>query len=97
MAGADGDTVTLPNIHREMQLLVEIGGLTPAEALDAATRTAAVAANVLDSRGTVEVGKLADLVVLAGDPTADIRNSERVEGIIKRGDDRDAAGRCRSW
>ncbi len=85
VAGADGDTVTLPNIHREMQLLVEIGGLTPAEALDAATRTAAVAANVLDSRGTVAVGKLADLVVLAGDPTADIRNSERVEGIIKRG------------
>ena len=85
LAGADGETVTLPNIHREMQWLVELGGLSPAEALDAATRTAAAAANALDSRGTVEVGKLADLVILAADPLTDIRNTERVEGVVKRG------------
>jgi len=83
LAGADG--VSLPNLHREMQLLVELAGLSPAEALDAATRTAAAATNVLDSRGTVEVGKLADLVVLDADPIADIRNTERVMMVVKRG------------
>ena len=83
LAGADG--LSLPNLHREMQLLVELAGLSPAGALDAATRTAAAATNVLDSRGTVEVGKLADLVVLDADPIADIRNTERVMMVVKRG------------
>jgi imidazolonepropionase-like amidohydrolase len=83
LAGADG--VSLPNLHREMQLLVELGGLSPAEALAAATRTAAAATNVLDSRGTVEVGKLADLVVLAADPTVDVTSTTRVVLVVKRG------------
>jgi imidazolonepropionase-like amidohydrolase len=83
LAGADG--VSLPNLHREMQLLVELGGLRPAEALAAATRTAAAATNVLDSRGTVEVGKLADLVVLAADPTVDVTHTTQVVLVVKRG------------
>jgi len=83
LAGADG--VSLPNIHREMQLLVELASLSPAEALDAATRTAAAATNVLDTRGTVEVGKLADLVVLDDDPIANIRHTEGVVMVVKRG------------
>jgi imidazolonepropionase-like amidohydrolase len=85
LAGADGDLVTLPNIHREMQLLVEHGSLSPIRALDAATRIGAMAANVLESRGTVERGKLADLVVLEADPTVNIRNTELIEIVIKRG------------
>jgi len=85
LASADGEIVTLPNLHRELQLLVELGGLTPAQALDAATRTGAAAAGVLDSRGTIAAGKLADLVVLAADPTVDIRNTEQLEVVIKRG------------
>jgi imidazolonepropionase-like amidohydrolase len=83
VGGADG--FSQPNIYREMQLLVESGGLNAAEALDAATRTAAEAANVLDSRGTVEVGKLADLVVLAADPLADISNLSQTQMVVKRG------------
>jgi hypothetical protein len=83
IAGADG--LALPNIHREMELLVEWGGLSPAEALDAATGTAAAAANVLDTRGTIVVGKLADLVVLAADPLANISNTMQTELVIKRG------------
>jgi imidazolonepropionase-like amidohydrolase len=43
---------------------------------------ATAATNVLDTRGTVAVGKLADLVVLGGDPTEDISNTELV---VKRG------------
>ncbi len=77
--------MSLPNLHRDMQLLVELAGLSPAEALDAATRTAAAATNVLDTRGRVEVGKLADLVVLGADPTGDINNTKQVELVVKRG------------
>jgi imidazolonepropionase-like amidohydrolase len=83
LAGADDDL--LPNLQREMALLVEIGGLSPSAALDAATRTAAAATNVTESRGTVEVGKLADLVVLDGDPTQDIHAAELVVMVVKRG------------
>jgi imidazolonepropionase-like amidohydrolase len=83
LAGADG--VSLPNLHREMQLLVEMGGLSPSEALTAATRTAAAATNVLDSRGTVEVGKLADLVVLEANPTTDVAHTTGVVLVVKRG------------
>jgi imidazolonepropionase-like amidohydrolase len=62
-----------------------LGGLRPAEALAAATRTAAAATNVLDSRGAVEVGKLADLVVLAADPTVDVTHTTQVVLVVKRG------------
>lgn len=60
-------------------------GLTPAEALRAATRNGAQAIGVLGSRGTIEVGKLADLVVLRADPLRDIRNTRSVELVVKHG------------
>jgi len=40
---------------------------------------------VLDSRGTVEVGKLADIVVLQADPTTDVAHTTRVVLVVKRG------------
>jgi imidazolonepropionase-like amidohydrolase len=57
--------------HLEMELLVR-GGLSPLEAITAATRTAA---ELLDfpEVGTLEAGKIADLVMVDGDPIADIR------------------------
>ena len=87
-AGADsvaGVGDTLPNIHIELQLLVDHAGLTPSQALRSATREAAVAIGVQDSLGTLEPGKLADLVVLRGDPLQDIRNTRRVQLVVKRG------------
>jgi imidazolonepropionase-like amidohydrolase len=65
---------------REMELLVE-SGLTPLEVLHAATGTAAAFMYRERDLGTLEPGKLADLVVLSGDPLrniADIRTVERV-------------------
>jgi len=82
LAGVDD---TLPNIHAELALLVGRAGLTPQEALRAATRDAAAAIGVLDTRGTVEAGKLADLVVLRANPLQDIRSTRQVELVIKHG------------
>lgn len=71
-------------IHEEMAALVR-AGLAPAEALGAATVTAARALGVADSRGTVEEGKLGDLILLEGDPTADIANAQLVSRVVKGG------------
>ncbi len=82
---ADSDSLTLPNLHRELELLVRLGGLSPAEALESATRDAAAVLGAQATRGTVEAGKLADLVVLSANPLADIRNSRTIQLVIKRG------------
>jgi imidazolonepropionase-like amidohydrolase len=85
-AGTDGmgGDRGLPNIHEELALLVR-AGLTPMEALIAATRTGADALGLSASHGTIAVGKAADLLVLRADPTADIRNTRQIEFVLKRG------------
>lgn len=75
----------LPNLHRELELLVSEAGFSPLEAITAATRNSARAVGAEATRGTIEIGKLADLVVLRADPTADIRNTREIELVIKRG------------
>ena len=70
-------------VHREMQLLVA-AGLTPGEAISAATRNGALLLRV-DSLGLIAPGKVADLVVLAQDPLADIRNTLAIERVMSRG------------
>lgn len=71
-------------VHRELELLVE-SGLSPYEALVTGTVNPAVffAADV--DRGTIEVGKVADLVLLDENPLEDIKNSRRVHGTMLRG------------
>lgn len=66
--------------------LVMALGLTPAEAVTVATRNSAQAVGLLDTVGTVEAGKLADLLILDADPTADISNIRRISTIIRDGD-----------
>ena len=87
-AGTDGmlrDSGTgLPNVHVEMEMLVR-AGLTPLEALTAATRTNAAVLGMSATHGTIEVGKAADLLVLSADPLIDIRNTQRVALVIRRG------------
>jgi imidazolonepropionase-like amidohydrolase len=70
-------------VHREMQLLVA-AGLTPAEAITAATRNGALLLRA-DSLGLIAPGKVADLVVMARDPLADIRNTLSIERVMARG------------
>jgi imidazolonepropionase-like amidohydrolase len=64
--------------------LVELG-MTPAQAIVAATRNGAIAANGLKAFGTIEAGKRADLLVLDADPLADIHNIRKVGTIVKNG------------
>jgi imidazolonepropionase-like amidohydrolase len=72
------------SLHDELALLVA-AGLTPMEALQTATRNAAQYLEILDSYGTVEKGKIADLVVLDADPLADIRNTQKISGVVTGG------------
>jgi len=65
-------------------LLVE-AGLTPLEALQAATRNPAQAVGLGDELGTIEVGKLADLVLLDADPLAAITNTTRIAAVVANG------------
>jgi imidazolonepropionase-like amidohydrolase len=60
-------------------------GMTPAQAIVAATKHGATAARGLKDFGTLEPGKFADLVVLSGDPLADIKNIRKVASVYKGG------------
>lgn len=74
-----------PNIHTELELLVTRCGLTPLEAITAATRNGAMVLGTQNSYGTVAKGKTADLVILSADPSADIRNTTKILYVIKGG------------
>jgi imidazolonepropionase-like amidohydrolase len=64
--------------------LVELG-MTPSQAIVAATRNGAIASRRLADLGTIEAGKIADLVVLTADPLADIGNLRKVSMVFKDG------------
>ncbi len=70
---------------RELELMVEHGGMTPAQALVATTRSAAHLLGLDDDLGTLEPGKLADVVVVAGDPFELADLGDRVEQVWKAG------------
>lgn len=70
--------------HRELHTLVQIG-IPPAAALKIATINGARALGVSDKLGTIEVGKLADLFVVRGNPLTDIKNARNVQLVLKSG------------
>lgn len=69
---------------RAIEGLVELG-MTPAQAIVAVTRTGAIAAKGSKDFGTIEEGKLADLVILNADPLQHISNIRTVNSVIKEG------------
>jgi imidazolonepropionase-like amidohydrolase len=69
--------------HRELELMVQ-AGLTPMQAITAATGDNAKLLHVAD-RGTIAVGKRADLLVLDADPLSDIRNTQRIVAVYHDG------------
>jgi imidazolonepropionase-like amidohydrolase len=76
--------------QREVELLVE-AGFTPLEAIHIATSNGADFLGERDKIGTLAVGKAADIVVLEGDPSANIKDIERVELVFKDGVGYDSA------
>lgn len=81
-----GNPLTLhgPAIFVEAEAM-EAAGLSPMEVLVAATRDAAGAMGRGEELGTIEPGKVADLVVLAADPTTDVANLRRIEAVVRAG------------
>jgi imidazolonepropionase-like amidohydrolase len=88
VAGTDSLTEPrdeLPTLHRELEALVGGAGLTPAQALDSATRVTARVIGIDADRGALEPGRAADIVVLGANPLDDIRNTRQIRYVIKDG------------
>jgi imidazolonepropionase-like amidohydrolase len=86
---AGTDTPVLPLVpgfalQGELEQLVA-AGLSPAQAIAAATGNAAAAMGRDPELGTIATGKVADLVLLGADPLADIRNTRQITAVILRG------------
>ena len=85
-AGTDaGNVGTLhgPSLHYELEMMVK-AGLTPLQVLKTVTKNAAKVLNRTDI-GTLEVGKIADLVILEKDPTIDIKNTRTINQVMRNG------------
>jgi imidazolonepropionase-like amidohydrolase len=72
------------SLHRELELYVQ-AGLSPMEAIKAATSVAARAMGMEYETGTIEVGKRADLIIVDGDPLASISDLRKVESVVTNG------------
>lgn len=87
LAGTDAPLRPSPPgfaVHDELVYMVR-AGLSPMEALRTATSEPAKYFAATDSLGTVAPGRLADLVLLAGDPTTDIHNTRKIVAVIANG------------
>jgi imidazolonepropionase-like amidohydrolase len=88
LAGSDVAALNVypgSSLHDELALFVKDIGMTPAEAIERATRRSARFLRIGDSVGTIERGKVADLVLLEADPLQDIANTRRIAGVVLRG------------
>jgi imidazolonepropionase-like amidohydrolase len=72
------------NLHYGLELAT-LGGMTPSQAIEAATRVAAEACGIKDLVGTLEPRKEADLLVVRGDPTEDVSQIADVVAVYKGG------------
>ena len=77
-----------PTVHQELELIVE-SGISPVEAIRMATLNGAIYLGMENDLGSIEVGKLADLVMLSADPTEDVTNAQSVVAVFKGGQEID--------
>jgi hypothetical protein len=87
--GVGTDAASPLNMHteamwREMSALVE-SGMTPIQVISAATKTNAEILGQIDELGTIEVGKLADIIIVDGNPLRNIEVLDYVDIVIKDG------------
>jgi imidazolonepropionase-like amidohydrolase len=88
MAGSDVAVLNIfpgASLHDEIRLFVDSLAMSNADALASATRRSAEWLGIADSVGTIAVGKVADLVLLDGDPLLDIGNTRRIHAVVLRG------------
>jgi hypothetical protein len=93
--GSHGETPGI-GFHMEMEEH-QLGGMTPAEALHAATIGSAETIGRERDLGSLEVGKLADLVILDKDPTLDIHNTRAIREVMRGGRLYDASTLAQLW
>jgi hypothetical protein len=87
LVGTDAPEPFVPpgfSLHQELEMLVE-SGLTPTAALQAATVNNARILGQEKNLGSIESGKLADLLILAADPTKEIKNTREIDVVIRGG------------
>ena len=87
LAGTDFDNHYLYpgfSLHDELQLFVD-AGFSPLESLQTATINPANFLGTIDSLGTIETGKIADMVLLDANPLNDIRNTQRIIAVFVNG------------
>ena len=85
-ASSDYFDIKYPMVQHEMQLLVNDIGLTPLQAIQAATLHGAQVIGIEDLVGSVKAGKVANLVILNNDPSEDIKHAMDIAHVIKNGD-----------
>jgi imidazolonepropionase-like amidohydrolase len=87
-----GTDISVPghSLHRELELYVQ-AGFTPMEAIQAATIVPARMMRLDKEVGTIQAGKRADLVVIAGNPLKDIHDIRKIDSVIARGKTYDPA------
>ena len=83
LAGGDAPNNCTPGlcIHHELEIFEE-AGFTPIQMIQSVTKWPAEALRVQDNLGTIEAGKLADVVIVNEDPLQDIRNLQKIEWVI---------------
>lgn len=87
LLGTDcGIPVNLPgfSLHKELKCLVA-AGLTPYQALRIGTYNSAECLGTLSQSGTIEEGKIADLVLLSNNPLENIQNTKNIDGVMTKG------------
>jgi imidazolonepropionase-like amidohydrolase len=72
-------------LHKELENFVVLLGMSPLEAIERATRVPAEFMHLGDSVGSIQPGRIADLLLLDDDPLADIRNTKRISAVVLRG------------
>jgi imidazolonepropionase-like amidohydrolase len=87
LAGTDGGNFSMPGIGllHEMQTFVDDMGMKPMQALQSATKWTAESLRVQNQIGTVEAGKMADILIVNADPLADIQNLQKIAFVVADG------------
>ena len=87
LSGTDGGNNAFPGLglHHEMEILAEDGAISPMEVIESATKWPAEAAKLSKNLGTIEVGKIGDIVIVSADPLQNIQNLNKISNVVYDG------------